>query len=322
MPSSKPIVCYYFNILDELLLDPFIQRPQSQWRQTNGEILSDVERRAFIQSIVQKHTSIPTEILELIELDMIYQDAEGTLTRADESQLAKLYYECFNTNSWFVIRPTVAYSESPEFAIIAVRTIAQGQTIRGLVGILIDVPDDEEPYSHRSVFNVVGKCQYLEGPLSRVNHDCKPNARFVKPKAKVGGYEQVHLVATKPILRGEEITISYSPDYFGPENEECLCASCENEGRNSWARAGVLTRTRSGTRQAGIGCKPSLRDVIYTYSALPLSEGQRIPNDRQSALRNYPTNRCRESRCEMLFTHLPAGTACAGCSEQNAYCKG
>ncbi|PVH93551.1 hypothetical protein DM02DRAFT_634464 [Periconia macrospinosa] len=165
--SNKPAVCYYFNILDELLLDPFIQRPATQWRQTNGEILSDAERHAFIQSIIQNQTSIPTNILELMELDMIYQGAEGILTRADESLFAKLYYECFNANSWFVVRPTVAYTRYPEFAIVATRTIMPDQTIPGLIGILVNVPDNEELNSERNVFNIGNKQKYLEGPLSR-----------------------------------------------------------------------------------------------------------------------------------------------------------
>src|SRR5437016_9742574 len=41
---------------------------------------------------------------------------------------------------------------------------------------------------------------------------------------------------------GEEITVSYGADYFGEDNCECLCRTCETFQRNGWASADGVSR--------------------------------------------------------------------------------
>lgn len=43
------------------------------------------------------------------------------------------------------------------------------------------------------------------------------------------------VVAAKDIAIGEEVTVSYGDDYFGINNCECLCRTCEELLRNGWA---------------------------------------------------------------------------------------
>ena len=45
----------------------------------------------------------------------------------------------------------------------------------------------------------------------------------------------MQIVAVKPIYEGDEITVSYGEDYFGDNNEECLCSTCESLQQNGWA---------------------------------------------------------------------------------------
>lgn len=52
-----------------------------------------------------------------------------------------------------------------------------------------------------------------------MNHDCDANCEI----ESLG--DGVMLKASRKILPGEEITISYGPCYFGEEN--CMCRSCE-----------------------------------------------------------------------------------------------
>lgn len=47
--------------------------------------------------------------------------------------------------------------------------------------------------------------------------------------------ESMEVVATRDIVVGEEITVTYGDDYFGEDNCECLCNSCEVALRNGWA---------------------------------------------------------------------------------------
>lgn len=46
----------------------------------------------------------------------------------------------------------------------------------------------------------------------------------------------------RPINIGEEITTFYGPDYFGSENCECLCATCEAKGEGWWSTAHEISR--------------------------------------------------------------------------------
>lgn len=67
------------------------------------------------------------------------------------------------------------------------------------------------------------------GPARFANHDCHANARLVT-KSNDG----MEIVAVRDIQEGEEITVTYGADYFGENNCECLCLSCEKAGRNGW----------------------------------------------------------------------------------------
>jgi histone-lysine N-methyltransferase SUV420H len=62
-----------------------------------------------------------------------------------------------------------------------------------------------------------------------VNHDCKANARLVTTRST-----GIKVVATRDIEIGKEITVTYDDDYFGKDNYECLCKTCEDCCRNGW----------------------------------------------------------------------------------------
>lgn len=68
------------------------------------------------------------------------------------------------------------------------------------------------------------------GPARFANHDCNANGRLV-----TRGTEGMEVVAARDIEIGDEITVSYGDDYFGIDNCECLCQSCEEIPRNGWA---------------------------------------------------------------------------------------
>ena len=70
-------------------------------------------------------------------------------------------------------------------------------------------------------------CLFL-GPARFVNHDCSPNGTFVTQGTSVS------IATTRPVKPGEEITVFYSPDYFGPNNADCLCATCQRTGNGGF----------------------------------------------------------------------------------------
>ncbi|CAO1627568.1 unnamed protein product [Sympodiomycopsis kandeliae] len=66
--------------------------------------------------------------------------------------------------------------------------------------------------------------QVLLGPARFVNHDCDPNAQFYKTGS------QMTFKVIQPIKMNEEILVLYGEHYFGINNSECMCATCEKRG--------------------------------------------------------------------------------------------
>ncbi|KAJ9622630.1 histone lysine methyltransferase Set9 [Taxawa tesnikishii (nom. ined.)] len=57
------------------------------------------------------------------------------------------------------------------------------------------------------------------------------------------------IVSAKDIEVGEEITVTYGDDYFGEDNCECLCATCERYQRNGWGAPRKQSSTPEETPQ-------------------------------------------------------------------------
>jgi histone-lysine N-methyltransferase SUV420H len=60
----------------------------------------------------------------------------------------------------------------------------------------------------------------------------------------------MQVVATRDIELNEEITVKYGEDYFGEDNCECLCATCELLVRNGWSNEEQDEITRASTEAA------------------------------------------------------------------------
>lgn len=127
---------------------------------------------------------------------------------------------------------------------------------------------EEEELSSRTDFSIVlssrrKRPSLFLGPARFANHDCDSNAKLMTT-----GPHGIHIVACKDIAVGEEITVVYGLDYFGEDNCECLCATCESHKRNGWDPRGPVLHddtsdedddseesTGTGSRQAQIGVK-------------------------------------------------------------------
>ncbi|PGH08939.1 histone-lysine N-methyltransferase SUV420H [Blastomyces parvus] len=137
-----------------------------------------------------------------------------------------------------------------EAAVSARKFIASGTTIRGLSGTLVPMTREEEMDLDltRKDFSIVMSSRkktpsIFLGPARFANHDCNANGRLV-----MRGPESMEVVATRDIVVGEEITVSYGENYFGEDNCECLCHTCELALRNGWSPDGVVidSGTNSG----------------------------------------------------------------------------
>lgn len=124
-----------------------------------------------------------------------------------------------------------------EAAVCARKFIKRGEEIKYLSGTLVAMTREEEMDLdlNRKDFSIVMSSRkktpsLFLGPARFANHDCNANGRLV-----TRGSEGMQVVATRDIHIGEEITVSYGEDYFGVDNCECLCLTCERAVRNGWA---------------------------------------------------------------------------------------
>jgi histone-lysine N-methyltransferase SUV420H len=134
-----------------------------------------------------------------------------------------------------------------EAAVTARRRIKQGDKVKHLVGTLVPLTSEESAdldMTNRNFSIVVSSrkknSSIFLGPARFANHDCDANGRLVTT-----GPDGMEVVAMKNIEVGDEITVSYGDDYFGPNNIDCLCHTCEVLERNGWTSKAAILENRS-----------------------------------------------------------------------------
>ena len=136
-----------------------------------------------------------------------------------------------------------------EAAVTARKRVKQGETIKYLTGTLVPLSTEESmdlDITNRNFSIVVNarkkSDQMFLGPARFANHDCSPNGRLI-----MKGVDSMEVKADKNINVGDEITVSYGDNYFGPDNAECLCHTCEVLERNGWTSRAAFAEIQSGT---------------------------------------------------------------------------
>lgn len=148
------------------------------------------------------------------------------------------YIRIYLPNCPFEITTTNRYViNQQEAAVTARKKIKKGEEIKYLCGSLVLMtPEEEENLDlARKDFSIVRstrrQCAALFlGPARFANHDCDPNGMLV-----TRGSDGMQVIARRDIDIGEEITVDYGENYFGENNCECLCATCERAVRNGWS---------------------------------------------------------------------------------------
>ena len=174
---------------------------------------------------------------------MQLQGLKGYLSRlgtADEKEHferhLRKYVNIYLPDCPFEVGTTNRYTiTTAEACVVARKRLRKGEPIKYLTGIQVEMTEKEEKeLTGRTDFSVVlssrrKRPSLFLGPARFANHDCDSNARL-----NTSGPHGIHIVACKDIEIGDEITVTYGEDYFGEDNCECLCHTCELELRNGW----------------------------------------------------------------------------------------
>jgi histone-lysine N-methyltransferase SUV420H len=148
-------------------------------------------------------------------------------------------FEVTTTNRYTII--------THEAATVARKPIRRNETIKYLTGVQVAMSEADEKFLGINDFSVVMSSRKKRpslflGPARFANHDCNANAKLITM-----GHNGMTIVSARDIDVGEEITVTYGEDYFGEDNCECLCATCERLQRNGWSKRPAASRSNSDT---------------------------------------------------------------------------
>lgn len=184
----------------------------------------------------------PSEaVQQLLDLPGLRKYVRGLRDEKDQEQFKRhlrRYVNIYMPDCPFEVTTTNRYTITDhEASITARRDINPREEIKYLTGVQVAMTEEQEKTLElaRKDFSLVISSRkktrsLFLGPARFANHDCDANARL-----STKGYDGMQIVAVKPINEGDEITVSYGDDYFGDNNEECLCHTCEDRQQNGWA---------------------------------------------------------------------------------------
>ncbi|KAJ3094723.1 hypothetical protein HDU97_007641 [Phlyctochytrium planicorne] len=212
------------------------------------------------------------------------------------------YFAMYVPGAGFEIKRTDRYKNTGkvEACIISTREWNPGDEIRNCSGVIAELSaQDEENLANRDfsvMFSTRKACMCLFlGPARFVNHDCRPNCKFISLGANAICFKVI-----RPIKVGEEITTFYGDDYFGANNEECLCVSCERlkTGGFSLQQAekdavNLIGGDIEKPRSAGLR-KTELRSVLWSFTLGSFFGDQAATEDVQKPESGPQCTTCKE----------------------------
>ena len=198
---------------------------------------------ANIVKSIKKRQDVARGLVELRSCEWM-KEVTANMDDSENTELdehLKKYLIGRTDEGGFILAPESRYSlEGHQGAkVLATKSWNKRKQICNLVGSSREITDDFEQElfvqkldtaciirSSKSKSVLVGI-----GPISFINHSCEPNCEFVTLPNKLIG-----LVAIKTIMPGDELTISYGRDYFGVNNKNCECSTCESQKKGAFGK--------------------------------------------------------------------------------------
>ncbi|KAK6953137.1 hypothetical protein Daesc_005437 [Daldinia eschscholtzii] len=262
----------YDDILTDALIDhayywTTIPKNRPSYHPSRG--VKEEEITKIIQSHLIVDPDIETAESKLLATDGLrkFHDALKTpKEKADFRAHLRRYMQIYLPDCPFEVSSTNRYTiVTHEAAVTARKFVKKGQPIKYLSGIqvLITEKEEKELSKRKKDFSIVvsarNKCASLfMGPARFANHDCEANARLMTT-----GQAGIEIIAARDIEVGDEITVTYSENYFGADNCECLCRTCEDNLVNGWAPADgtiALKKSIESTMAEGYSLRHRRRD--------------------------------------------------------------
>ncbi|KAK4444349.1 histone-lysine N-methyltransferase [Podospora aff. communis PSN243] len=246
-PLTLAQLSSYDDILTDALIDhayywTTIPKNRTSYHPSRGTKEEEITKIIQTDLIVTPDLSLAEQ--KLLATDGLRRFCNGLKTPKEKEDFKahlRRYMSIYLVDCPFEVNTTNRYTISThEASVTARRYIKRNETIKHLAGIQVVItPEEEAEMSLRKKdFSLVVSSRskstsLFMGPARFANHDCNANARLV-----TRGQAAIEIIACRDIDVGEEITVSYSDSYFGEDNCECLCFTCEQRETNGWKADG------------------------------------------------------------------------------------
>lgn len=260
----------YDDLITDALVDRVyywttIRKNRARYSASRGiheEEIADIIRKTVI--IEKDPAKAVAQLLQLQGLRNYVQRLSTTDEKEHFQRHLRKYVNIYMPDCPFEVSTTNRYTiTTHEASVTARKEIKKGEEIKYLSGIQVAMTEEEEENLDltRRDFSIVVSSRkktrsLFLGPARFANHDCDANARL-----STKGPHGMQIVSVKNIEIGEEITVSYGEGYFGDDNEECLCASCEKQQINGWA----LISDKAGSEDGTLVCEEALQGGPYSF---------------------------------------------------------
>jgi [histone H4]-N-methyl-L-lysine20 N-methyltransferase len=203
-----------------------IRKCQTEWRRSIEDFIKSKDYEQCYTQLVDDNEWL------INRLGNFHQASNKAIIQPEsfKTHLFK-FLHLFNPDSGITIRECFRYSsEKKGGKIVATRRWCKGEKIEKLIGCIAEMNKEEENAILKPGINdysVMYSCrkqcsQLWLGPGAYLNHDCRPNCKFVST-----GVSSACLQVLRDIDVDEEITCFYGENFFGENNINCECQTCE-----------------------------------------------------------------------------------------------